>query len=234
MIINPVIQQRNSGLLDTSLKNARMEFISHISGPVNESFSSFFSYDWISVFVYPETLLTFIQCARMKYRKKEIYWIFSDKKFTKEKQNLSYADLRTRKFHILPNQPLFVFSPFFSLENIGVFQSLCDANIVRGENSLCQALISGKPVLWDIYKEKNDAHLEKIEDSLGFLRSFFSEDTFNEYARIFREFNSGAKDTALLDFFETTEEFQSGFEKIGEYVRGKCDLVEKLEKILEE
>jgi len=59
--------------------------------------------------------------------------------------------------------------PFLSLVDYGVFQSLCDANIVRGENSLCQALITGKPVLWDIYKESNNAHIEKIEDFLTFL-----------------------------------------------------------------
>lgn len=79
--------------------------------------------------------------------------------------------------------------PFLSLEDYGVFQSLCDANVVRGENSLCQALISGKPVLWDIYKESNGAHEEKIEDYCSFLQEKFPETDWGKYAQIMRRFN---------------------------------------------
>lgn len=80
--------------------------------------------------------------------------------------------------------------PFLSLEDYGVFLSLCDANIVRGENSLCQSLLSGKPTLWDIYKEKNGAHRAKIEDYLGFLALQFPDTDWTQYARIMREFNN--------------------------------------------
>jgi hypothetical protein len=33
-----------------------------------------------------------------------------------------------------------------------------DLNIVRGENTLITALFAGKPWLWDIYRESNEAH----------------------------------------------------------------------------
>ncbi len=79
--------------------------------------------------------------------------------------------------------------PFLSLTDYGIFQSLCDANIVRGENSLCQGLISGKPVLWDIYKEKNGAHTEKIEDYLLFLGKQFPEADWGDYVRMMWGFN---------------------------------------------
>ncbi len=71
----------------------------------------------------------------------------------------------------------------------GVFQSLCDANIVRGENSLCQALISSKPALWDIYKESNGAHREKIDDYLVFLEMQFPDTDWTQYAQVMRVFN---------------------------------------------
>jgi len=124
--------------------------------------------------------------------------------------------------------------PFLSLEDYGVFQSLCDANIVRGENSLCQGFISGKPVLWDIYKESNDAHREKIEDYLAFFIEQFPSTDWKEYSHIMREFNdSSSQKQAFSDFVSKYSKYEEVFKDISEYVRRECDLVEKLEKILE-
>ncbi len=64
-------------------------------------------------------------------------------------------------------------------------------NVVRGENSAVKAMLSGRPFLWDFYKEKNGAHIEKIEDFLAFVRPFFdSEESFRKYATATRAFNS--------------------------------------------
>lgn len=130
--------------------------------------------------------------------------------------------------------------PFLSLEDYGVFQLLCDANVVRGENSLCQALISGKPVLWDIYKESNVAHIEKIEDYLVFLQKQFPGARWEEYGDIMRRFNGlEKKELIFLAFTDFVfwcsfwyDENEKIFGGISEYVKGECDLVEKLEKIL--
>jgi hypothetical protein len=46
----------------------------------------------------------------------------------------------------------------------------CHANIVRGENSLITALQTQKPFYWDIYKESNMAHVQKIQDFTGYLK----------------------------------------------------------------
>lgn len=39
----------------------------------------------------------------------------------------------------------------------------CDFNVVRGEDSLVRALWASKPMLWDIYKQAEDAHLDKLQ-----------------------------------------------------------------------
>ena len=62
--------------------------------------------------------------------------------------------------------------PFLSLSEYRFLLSQSDCNIIRGENSLIDAILSRKPFLWDIYKEKNMAHLEKIEDFILFLEQY--------------------------------------------------------------
>lgn len=127
--------------------------------------------------------------------------------------------------------------PFLPLEDYGVLQSLCDANVVRGENSLCQGLIAGKPVLWDIYKENNGAQNEKIEDYLIFLKKQFPKGDWEEYGSIMRGFNDlEAQDlrfSSFLDFLFWQEQYQEVFGKVSEYIKSECDLVRKFEKILE-
>ncbi len=39
----------------------------------------------------------------------------------------------------------------------------CDLNLVRGEDSLVRALWAGVPLLWHIYRQPEDAHLDKLE-----------------------------------------------------------------------
>jgi hypothetical protein len=43
--------------------------------------------------------------------------------------------------------------------------------MVRGENSLITAIEAKKPFYWDIYKESNKAHKQKLEDFEQYLKS---------------------------------------------------------------
>lgn len=38
----------------------------------------------------------------------------------------------------------------------------CDLNVVRGEDSITQAVINGRPFLWHIYQQKDNIHLDKL------------------------------------------------------------------------
>jgi uncharacterized repeat protein (TIGR03837 family) len=54
----------------------------------------------------------------------------------------------------------------------------CDLNFVRGEDSLVRAIWAGKPFVWQIYPQHDDAHRAKLEaflemaDAPGQLRNF--------------------------------------------------------------
>lgn len=81
--------------------------------------------------------------------------------------------------------------PFLRFDEYGAILPFFAANIVRGENSAIKAMLAGKPFLWDFYKEKNGAHVEKIEDFLTFVRPFFENGKdFETYTQATKAFNA--------------------------------------------
>lgn len=60
--------------------------------------------------------------------------------------------------------------PFLSMQEYYSLLQHCHANIVRGENSLVPALEAHAPFFWDIYKESNNAHIQKIQDFANYLK----------------------------------------------------------------
>lgn len=44
----------------------------------------------------------------------------------------------------------------------------CDLNFVRGEDSMTAGLLSGKPLIWHIYPQDDDAHFNKLDEFCDF------------------------------------------------------------------
>lgn len=53
--------------------------------------------------------------------------------------------------------------PFVAQQDYDLLLWCCDFNLVRGEDSLLRGLWAGRPLLWDIYKQPDGAHLDKLE-----------------------------------------------------------------------
>jgi uncharacterized repeat protein (TIGR03837 family) len=47
----------------------------------------------------------------------------------------------------------------------------CDVNFVRGEDSLVRALWAGKPFVWQLYPQRDDAHQAKLEAFLDWMHA---------------------------------------------------------------
>jgi uncharacterized repeat protein (TIGR03837 family) len=62
--------------------------------------------------------------------------------------------------------------PFLSQDNYDGLLSLCDLNLVRGEDSFVRAQWAGKPLIWHIYPQQDDVHLEKLD---AFLSLYFED-----------------------------------------------------------
>ncbi|MDD2916856.1 MAG: elongation factor P maturation arginine rhamnosyltransferase EarP [Candidatus Gracilibacteria bacterium] len=210
IILNPQIEQEKKKLLRLPIVEARKQFLEHIDCQ-NEAEADIYEKKWVSIFVYQDTLAEILPVI-VSDQSDAVYWICGNPTGIQETAHCRFL-------------------PFLSLVDYGVFLSLCDANIVRGENSLCQALISGKPTLWDIYKESNGAHREKIEDYCHFLKYTFPSVEWGQYFHQMQDFNDGTHASgAFSDFIRYTPEYSAGFDQIGAYIQKRCDLVEKLEK----
>ena len=53
--------------------------------------------------------------------------------------------------------------PFLRQEDYDLLLWACDWNFVRGEDSFVRAQWAGKPLLWQIYAQQEDAHLVKLD-----------------------------------------------------------------------
>jgi len=152
---------------------------------------------WCSVFVYPETLERVLSCT-----KQYPDWIFLISGTTGQNtENIWYL-------------------PFLPLDTYQSFLRLCDANIVRWENSLISAMFAGKPFLWDIYHETNGAHREKMGDFKKYV------DIYSDFGRVLENFIDKNRTGECLSALLSSE--KRSFEIFPEILWGN-DILGKLE-----
>jgi uncharacterized repeat protein (TIGR03837 family) len=68
--------------------------------------------------------------------------------------------------------------PFSTQEEYDELLWACDINFIRGEDSFVRAQLAGKPFIWHIYKQDEDAHIEKLQ---AFLDLAGAPTAINEY-----------------------------------------------------
>jgi uncharacterized repeat protein (TIGR03837 family) len=83
-------------------------------------------------------------------------------------QNVSVA---TQKIFSLADSAVKLIQlPFIPQEDYDYLLSVCDINLVRGEDSFVRAQWAGKPFIWDIYPQSDLAHEVKLN---AFLERYF-------------------------------------------------------------
>jgi uncharacterized repeat protein (TIGR03837 family) len=60
--------------------------------------------------------------------------------------------------------------PFVPQSRFDELLGCCDLNFIRGEDSLVRALWAGAPLVWQIYRQAEDIHLDKLETWLDRAR----------------------------------------------------------------
>lgn len=60
--------------------------------------------------------------------------------------------------------------PFMNQLQYDQLLQLCDLNFVRGEDSLVRAIWAGKPFIWHIYQQEEDAHIVKLKAFLDIYK----------------------------------------------------------------
>ena len=56
-----------------------------------------------------------------------------------------------------------------------------DLNIVRGEDSITQAILAGVPFIWHIYEQEENVHIEKLKAMIEKFEKFLPEETKEIY-----------------------------------------------------
>lgn len=97
--------------------------------------------------------------------------------------SLSVGDVRRKG--VLTVQIL----PFVSQDDYDRLLWACDFNAVRGEDSFVRAQWAGRPLLWHIYVQDENAHWEKLEAFLTRYRQGLSEKAGDALVALWRAWN---------------------------------------------
>jgi len=84
--------------------------------------------------------------------------------------------------------------PFLPQEEWDRVLISCDFLIVRGEDSMARAALSGKPFLWQAYPQENAHQLVKVQALLDTMKPFFDADIFAPLESAFLAFNDRLAD----------------------------------------
>lgn len=86
----------------------------------------------------------------------------------------------------------------------------CDFNAVRGEDSFVRAQWAGRPLLWHIYQQEEDVHLDKLEAFLALYVQGLSEPASEAISGLWRAWNAGEK---MTDHWQSTRNHWPELEK---------------------
>lgn len=206
----PSLRKNTGWIIINKIKDKRLKTKEKYLNYINEKYNlkiskNLLNKKWISIFVYKDTSDELIKI--IEERKNEVFFVFDCWIKIDYTKNI-------------------IFMPFLELLDYNDFLSICDCNIVRWENSLCTSLSYWKPTLWDIYKEDNEAHNEKINDFLDFLNSKW------QYNSILEKFNSNNKKEAFTDFLDNYQNYINLFQNLWNYINNNCDLYKNLDNLL--
>ena len=170
-------------------------------------------YDLIgSVFSYEKNFDSLIKELK-KLDKKVLLLVLSEKT---QKNFIKYFDNNNNYDKIKA-----VKLPFFTYDKYEELLSLCDFNLVRGEDSFVRALLLGKPFLWHIYPQEENIHIQKLN---SFLEKYCPNN--NELKDTFINYNVNRDNFSY--FFKNFKEIEEHNRKYANYLIENCNLMEKL------
>ncbi|HEX5277973.1 MAG TPA: elongation factor P maturation arginine rhamnosyltransferase EarP [Fluviicoccus sp.] len=118
--------------------------------------------------------------------------------------------------------------PFLSPDEYDRLLWACDLNFVRGEDSFIRAHWAGRPLVWHIYPQDDEAHMVKLEAWLALCRKWLPE----SWLELQRQWNHGAIDAAGL--FRDWPEVIRGSADFSRHLSAQPDLAARLEEFCAE
>ncbi|WP_248916230.1 elongation factor P maturation arginine rhamnosyltransferase EarP [Pseudomonas moorei] len=100
--------------------------------------------------------------------------------------------------------------PFVRQDQYDLLLWSCDFNAVRGEDSFVRAQWAGRPMLWHIYQQDEDIHLDKLEAFLALYVKGLSGPAGEAISGLWRAWNAGEK---MTDHWRSTRKHWPELEK---------------------
>ena len=130
--------------------------------------------------------------------------------------------------------------PFIDQNNYDSLLYCCDFNLVRGEDSLARAVLSGKPFIWNAYLQDNKYQRVKTEALLGKMEKYFqNREVFADYSNLLIRFNdveyedeSLQTDESYTHFFKDLNKIEHATTKMSYFISLNCDLIDNFTNFL--
>ena len=98
--------------------------------------------------------------------------------------------------------------PFMPQQDYDLLLALCDVNFVRGEDSVIRAHWAGRPFIWQIYRQAEQAHRQKLHDFLTLQLASAPQDITSLVRRVHDSWDLEE------DFSEIWSEYRKNLDKI--------------------
>lgn len=119
--------------------------------------------------------------------------------------------------------------PFIPQDDYDKLLSLCDVNFVRGEDSFLRAQWAGRPFIWHIYPQADEAHLPKLEAFLDLYTEGMDPATLARVKYAWHHWNLGQDMKApWQDFSAGRESLEPWAHDWSERLAARPPLAEKL------
>jgi uncharacterized repeat protein (TIGR03837 family) len=110
----------------------------------------------------------------------------------------------------------------------------CDINFVRGEDSVIRAHWAGKPFIWQIYRQEQQAHLVKLQAFLDKYLRHATDDQKNAIEKLHMAWNMEQDIAAEFALFSNfSEQIQMHTKNWQEYLIQQQDLASNLVRFAE-
>jgi len=138
-----------------------------------------------------------------------------------------------------------LYAPFIPQHDYDTLLCCADFNLVRGEDSLARAVLSGKPFIWHAYVQAEKHQRVKAEALLKTMRPYYRESgseegVFADYGALVMEYNEAdgkSTDQATSErygaFFKDLKKHERAALAMNYFMHRSCDLIAKFRDFLD-
>ncbi len=140
--------------------------------------------------------------------------------------------VRETNFLIHEKNLTVLLAPFVNQASFDTLIAGSDFALIRGEDSLAQAVLAHVPCIWDIYKQERSVHTKKLIAFLDRIKPFFADQLiFTGYQELMHQYNSDSDLTTTLQwiwFLNNLSPLKQSAVEFASYLNKNCNLCDQM------